>query len=194
LNIELSEIKYRKFLKEFRNADQQGAATQAETDVVYNGNYHYYFQAPNFCLIAYNTGAGRVNLQNYNHVSPMPDQIGIQELITSLTLGGNGNNLMNNNLSVVVTLVSEAARSKVVENAMCNAIKGRKIDLSSYEILFKAYNQPAKYCGFLNYNTSAYTQWWKPLEKEHYKKFFWSQTYTGDSGICDKWIYCKLPR
>ena len=183
MDIELQTKKYKSFLAQFRLADKSNAGNQAETDVVYtenNGNnvYHYYFQAPNFKLVGYNIGGVRVNLTNYNHVATMAivDKGG---LASALRTGGNGNTVMNQELSTVVALVSEAARSKVVEQAMIKAILGTGVNLNNYEILFKGYNQPARYCGYLDVN-SGYSSNWKPLEKIDYRRFFLSKAYTGD--------------
>lgn len=81
-------------------------------------------------------------------------------------------------LSMVVIITSEAARSRVVEDAMHKVLFGASIDINRYEFLFKAYNQPARYNGYLN--NSGYTDHWRPLKKEDYSRFFNSGDYTGD--------------
>ncbi|MCW5648132.1 MAG: hypothetical protein KIS62_00145 [Ramlibacter sp.] len=188
MDIELTSKKYKSFLTAFRQADRDNAATQAETEVVYTeglNTYRYFFEAPNFKLMAYNIGAGRVNLTTYNHVNNMAtvDKSG---LITALKAGGGTGTVMTQNLSTVVALVSEAARSKVVEQAMIKAIMGTAINLNNYEILFKGYNQPARYGGYLKPN-SDYSSFWKPLDKEDYRRFYTSSIYTGESDVmCTK--------
>ncbi|MBX3587488.1 MAG: hypothetical protein KF796_12685 [Ramlibacter sp.] len=181
MDIELTSKKYKSFLTAFRQADRDNAATRAETEVVYTegfNTYRYFFEAPNFKLVAYNIGAGRVNLTNYNHVDNMAT-VNKGALATALKAGGGTGTLMTQSLSTVVALVSEAARSKVVEQAMIKAIMGTAINLNNYEMLFKGYNQPARYAGYLTL-AGAYTSYWKPLEKEDYRRFYMSSEYTGD--------------
>ena len=181
MEIVLQTSKYKTFLTEFRAADRDNAADQ-ETDVIYTEDgrqFIYYFHAKNFQLVAYNIGSGRVNLANYNHVSPMAT-VNLTALSDALKYGGGGATVMNKNLSTVVALVSEASRSKVVEQALIDVILGkREINLNDYEILFKGYEQPARYCGYLD-AIKGYTPNWKPLEMEDYRRFYMSKDYTGN--------------
>lgn len=179
----LSTKKFATFLDEFRRADRANAPSRGETEVIYVGEgvleKKYYFKAPNFELLAYDVGGGRVNLTTYNHVADM-GTVRRDDLIRALQQGGGGGTVMNLNLSRVVALTSEAARSRVVEIAMTRALQLEgSADLNSLEFLFKAYKQPATYCGYLSVSGS-YTSQWKPLEKTDYQRFFLSSSFTGD--------------
>lgn len=179
MDLILTKSKYRKFLIEFRQADQDNADTNGETEVVFEGNKRYYFRAPNFCLVAYDIGGGRVNLTDYNHVT-LSSSKGIEMLKSDLRLGGGTSTNMNQSLSTVVAATSEAARSKVVEAAFQRMIDGATINLHQYEIIFKAYNQPARFNGLLN-NDGSYKPSWRALKKEDYLHFINSSEYKGDS-------------
>lgn len=178
MKLELTASKYRKFLIEFRAEDIKNAATAAETVVEYDTS-KYYFESPNFKLVAYDVGAGRVNLTDYNHHN-LPKAKSLSGLKSDLGAGGGGSTKMNTSLSTIVAAISEAARSKVVEAAFQKMIAGTSIDLSRYEVLFKAYNQPARYNGFLGQD-GAYKTSWRALKKQDYLHFFNSMEYTGDS-------------
>ena len=54
------------------------------------------------------------------------------------------------------------------------------INLHQYEIIFKAYNQPARFNGLLN-NDGSYKSSWRALKKEDYLHFINSSEYNGDS-------------
>jgi hypothetical protein len=61
---------------------------------------------------------------------------------------------------------------------MYKIIAGGSINMDNYEFLFKAYNQPARYNGYLKVD-SSYSTFWRPLKKEDYNRFFTSSEYTG---------------
>ena len=176
MDLELTTDKYKHFLIEFRKADIQNAASKSETTVnVAGASYH--FRAPNFQLVAYTINNQRFDLTDYNHVD-VPKSIDFGKLSNALSLGGNGQTRMNGNLSTVVAFTSEAARSKVVEHAFIKVLLNQTMMLSDYEVLFKAYNQPARFNGFLNQD-NTYNSTWRALRKEDYLHFFNSQEYTG---------------
>lgn len=170
--------RYKKFLIEFRRSDVANAATEGEMVVEY-GNYKYYYKAPNFRLIAYNVDGVRRTLTNYNHVG-LSRAKSLEGLKADFRTGGGGSTQMNSALSAVVAATSEAARSKVVESAFQRMISGASIDLHTYEVLFKAYNQPARFNGFLGQD-GGYKSSWRALKKQDYLHFFNSAEYTGDS-------------
>jgi hypothetical protein len=178
MQLQLTLSAYKKFLKEFRAADIANAGSGAETRVDYPG-CSFFFQSPNFKLVAYQrNGQQRINLTNYNHVN----NLGVKDLAaftSALAVGGNTSTIMTAALSLVVIITSEAARSRVVEEAMCKVITGTPVNIDNYEFLFKAYNQPARYNGYLKPN-SDYSEYWRPLRKEDYDRFFSSGEYTGD--------------
>lgn len=177
MNLELTAAKYRKFLIAFRSADITNAATGGETAVTCQGST-YYFQAPNFKLIAYSTGGPRINLTTYNHIlSSSPKSL--TSLQQDFKDGGGGGSKMNNSLSAVVAATSEAARSKVVEAAFQKVIAGASIVLTDYDVLFTAYMQPAKFNGLIGQDGS-YKSSWRALKGTDYIHFFNAQEYTGD--------------
>ncbi|HMU65836.1 MAG TPA: hypothetical protein PKE57_01745 [Cellvibrionaceae bacterium] len=178
MNITLTRKAYRQFLIAFRAADIANAATGAETQVDYDASCSFFFEAPNFKLVAYQrAGQARVNLTNYNHV-PNIGVTSLGDFSAALQNGGGTSTTMNRALSLVVIAISEAARSRVVEEAMYKIITGGSVNMDNYEFLFKAYNQPARYNGFLKVD-SSYSTYWRPLKKEDYDRFFSSAEYTG---------------
>lgn len=177
MNITLTRKAYRQFLIDFRAADIANAAG-TETQVDYNASCSFFFTAPNFKLTAYQrAGQPRVTLSNYNHV-PNIGVTSIGDFSAALQNGGGTSTAMNRALSLVVIAISEAARSRVVEDAMYKIIAGGSINMDNYEFLFKAYNQPARYNGYLKVD-SSYSTFWRPLKKEDYNRFFTSSEYTG---------------
>lgn len=178
MNITLTRKAYRQFLIAFRAADIANATTGAETQVDYDGSCSFFFAAPNFKLVAYQrSGQARVNLTNYNHV-PNIGTASLGDFSAALQNGGGTSTIMNRALSLVVIAISEAARSRVVEEAMNKIITGGSVNLDNYEFIFKAYNQPARYNGYLKVD-SSYSSYWRPLKKEDYSRFFSSSEYTG---------------
>ena len=180
MEIILKLTPYRKFLIAFREADKANPAG-TETPVTFEssmGTITYYYQSPNFKLIAYDTGGGRVNLTDYNHTA-LSTSKDLASLTSDFTNAGGGGTRMTSGLSTVVAATSEAARSKVVEEAIKKIIGGTAVNLHNYDVLFKAYSQPAKYNGLLA-NNGDYNNSWRPLTKEDYLHFFNSDTYTGD--------------
>ncbi|MCW8349021.1 hypothetical protein MD535_23810 [Vibrio sp. ZSDZ65] len=177
MKLELTTRKYKSFLIAFRKADID-AKSGAEITVSFETN-QYHFESPNFKLVAYTQGTTRYDLTTYNHTD-MPNSLDLGGLEGTLRKGGSGLTKMNGDLSTVVAATSEAARSKVVEAAFTKVLLGKTIMLQQYEVLFKAYNQPARFNGLLNQDGS-YNSTWRALKKEDYIHFFNSQEYTGSS-------------
>ncbi|MBP0590312.1 hypothetical protein J8I87_11435 [Paraburkholderia sp. LEh10] len=174
LTLKLKSNAYSQFLTEFRKADRDQSAGH-ETQVTYTddegASHTYFFRSKNFSLIAYAHNGARITLTDYNHVSS-PGSAGLNDFIGSLKRGGSGGTNMNADLTRVVTLTSEAARSKLVERLMREVISdGKTADLNKLEVVFKDYNHVAKRCGRLDVN-GQYTPNWRPLEKDDYLIYF----------------------
>jgi hypothetical protein len=184
MQIILSTARYTEFLKEFRLADRQNVAGNGETEVVYtsgNATRRYFYRAPNFELIAYDLGGGRINLINYNHVGTLGNAVGNTTFDASLLAGGGGNNQMNADLSRVVALTSEAARSSMVETAIKNVLgsAGRTVNLDRFTLLFTSYKHTAKHVRYFD-ASGAYAPGWRPLRRDDYLRYFADGAYTGD--------------
>jgi hypothetical protein len=193
MQIILSTARYTEFLKEFRLADRQSAANNGETEVVYtsgNATRRYFYRAPNFELIAYDLGGGRINLVTYNHVGTLGAAVGSTAFDASLLAGGGGNNQMTGDLSRVVALTSEAARSSLVETAIKNVLgsAGRTVNLDRFTLLFTSYKHTAKHVRYFD-ASGAYAPGWRPLRRDDYLRFFSDSSYTGDSTA-----HCALVR
>ncbi|MEX3809664.1 hypothetical protein AB3X96_05225 [Paraburkholderia sp. BR13439] len=175
LTLELVPAAYSRFLTEFRKADREQNAGH-ETQVTYadsGGGVHiYYFRSKNFTLFAYDHNGAKIMLTDYNHVSN-PGTAARDCLIDALKLGGDGGTRMNRELTRVVALTSEAARSKLVERVMKEVLRNdsKSADLNKLEIVFKAYNHVAKRFGRFDVNGN-YTPNWRPLEKDDYLIYF----------------------
>ena len=183
MDLVLTSQKYKQFLIDFRKADID-AADGDETDVVFeSGSVQatYHFQARNFKLFAYSIGGVKTTLTNYNHVGNL-GAVDKFRLEKALLAGGGTGSVMTVDLSLVVALTSEAARSRMVEAAMKKAIIGKSVALDPYALLFNSYNQPARYCGYLDVK-GGYTKNWKALEKDDYLRFFASSTFTGNGPV-----------
>jgi hypothetical protein len=198
-------------LEDFRNADRANAHSKEETGAEFKDNisgasYIYYFDAPNFTMTAYKAGTGgRRTLANYNHAlgAKSIDVEGLKaalKLTASFKAVQGGPLQMTEELSTVVALTSEAARSKVVEELFLRVIAGARAVLKDYEVLFKCYKHTAIFRGYLNKQDSDekdlkqkgpkkkgpsqelgyYTDVWQPLEKQDYIAYFNSPSYTGD--------------
>lgn len=175
MDISLDANEYAAFLKDFRTADKANASTGAETQVDFDGGGQtasYFYEAPNFKCVAYAiNGGARVNLTTYNHVSGVPS-CDYAAFMVALLAGGGGSTLVNSNLSKVIALTSEAARSTVVERNIIRALRGGvAFDFGAHELLFKNYDHSAQHSDFRSVD-GAYTRTWKPLEKYHYASFF----------------------
>lgn len=187
MNIELSTEKYREFLTAFRAADRANAEAKGETEVTYTegGNkYCYYFKAPNFALNEYDIGNSRTKLMAYNHPTDMHSSVSADILKAALRNGGKGSTgrkYMNENLSIVVSLIAEAARSKVVEDAMAAVLEGKSasINLNRYKPLFNLYAHTAEYRGYRT-DKGEYSRTWQPLEINDYDQYYLKKDYTGD--------------
>jgi hypothetical protein len=178
LKLELRTDSYSAFLNEFRKADLEQRLGE-ETEVVYKdeaGKFHtYYFRAKNFALIAYAHGGTRITLTNYNHVSGTGNA-GLADFSGALKRGGGGGTRMNEDLTRVVALTSEAARSKLVERVMREVLAHdngarAQVDLTKLEVVFRDYKHVAKRCGRFDVNGN-YTANWRPLEKDDYLIYF----------------------
>lgn len=174
LTLELKSNAYSQFLTEFRRLDLEQNAGH-ETQVVHtdsNGGVHtYFFRSKNFALVAYAHDGAKIMLTDYNHVSK-PGSAGVDDFLGALKRGGGGSTQMNVDLTRVVTLTSEAARSKLVERMMREVMSDGKIaDLNKLEVVFKDYNHVAKRCGRLDV-AGHYTPNWRPLEKDDYLIYF----------------------
>jgi hypothetical protein len=174
LTLELKSTAYSRFLTEFRQVDREQNAGH-ETLVTYtdsNGGVHtYYFRSKNFELFAYAHNGAKITLTEYNHVSN-PGTAALDDFIGALKRGGGGGTQMNVDLTRVVTLTSEAARSKLVERVMRQVLAdGKSADLNKLEVVFKDYKHVAKRCGRFDVNGS-YTSNWRPLEKDDYLVYF----------------------
>lgn len=174
LTLELKSNSYSAFLNEFRKIDREQSAGH-ETQVLYKDNagklHTYYFRAKNFALVAYAHGDEKFTLTNYNHVSE-PGSAALADFEGALKRGGGGGTQMNEDLTRVVALTSEAARSRLVERVMREVLANRKkAELARLEVVFKDYNHVAKRCGRLDINGN-YTSNWRPLEKDDYLIYF----------------------
>jgi hypothetical protein len=184
MQIILSTARYTEFLKEFRLADRQNAASKSETEVVYTsdiGDRRYYYRAPNFALVGYDLGGGRINLVDYHHVGTLGAAVSGTSFDASLTAGGGGGNHMNADLSRVVALTSEAARSSMVETAIKNVLgsAGRTVNLDKLNTLFTSYGHTGAHVRYFD-ASGAYAPTWRPLRRDDYLRFFSSSEYTGD--------------
>ena len=193
MQIILSTARYTEFLKEFRLADRQNAAGKGETEVVYtsgNATRRYFYRAPNFELIAYDLGGGRINLVDYNHVGTLGTAVGSTNFDGALLAGGGGGKHMTAELSRVVALTSEAARSSVVETAIKNVLgsAGRTVNLDRFALLFTSYKHTAKHIRYFD-ASGAYAPGWRPLRRDDYIRYFSDGSYTGDTTA-----HCALVR
>lgn len=177
MDIVLNEVGYKAFLIAFRQADKDNAGGGGETEVNYTdaegqGSATYYYKSPNFQLVGYRLGEGqRVNLSTYNHVSDIPS---CSRLVfrRSLIEGAAGRTVVEKNLSRVIALTSEAARSLVVERNILKAITYVKnFDFNGHELLFKNYQKTTDRFGYGG-TGKGYLPGWQPLAKYHYASYF----------------------
>jgi hypothetical protein len=178
--LSLTPTGYKKFIKEFRNADRtQASGTDIVVTYTENGqNITLYFQTPNFKFYKFSKGGHTYTMTNYNHVGLSGD-LRKSTLVTALSqMSGTS---MTTNHSIVVCMTSEAARSAVVYKHMISAIANGKI-LSDYfgkaEILFKNYKRTGEQAGKLKQDTttSYYTAHWSPMDWSNYQRVFSGDT------------------
>lgn len=177
MNITLDEAGYKSFLVEFRQADQANAARRGETRVDFvhkDKSATYYYKAPNFECIAYSLNGGpRINLTKYTH----PNELfpaSQRQFVEALLAGGNGGTVVEGNLSKVITLTSEAARSALVERNIIKAINdGMAFDCADHKFLFNAYGKTTDHLRFGGVG-GGYQAAWEPLDKWHYASYFQS--------------------
>jgi hypothetical protein len=176
MDLLLGRSTYLEFLAEFRRADRALGAGAQMIEVVYSeeqSTTRYYFTSPNFYLNAYDTGGGRVLLTS--HVYPQNGlssaAFTLSQLKKSLREAGNGATNMTENLCRVVAFTSEAARSKVVEAKMMLLFDSNgSAKLSDLQFLFNEYGKTAEHAGY--WRNGAYMDYWKPLEKYDYRRYF----------------------
>ncbi len=168
IELKLEQDAYAAFLEQVRAANQ--APGEFAVDHVNEGKrVHYYFQPRNFALVAYDVGLKRTTLVKYQHVSKLPSVDG-GALKGALSRGGGSGNVMTADLSLVVCLVSEAARSIPIEQAMTRAIGGDRVELEPYRLLMNVYD----------HTLTARGGPWRPLERDDYASYFESSAFTGD--------------
>lgn len=190
MDISLDPDEYAQFLKDFRAADRANAATGAETQVDFDGGGQtasYFYEAPNFKCVAYAVNGGaRIDLTTYNHVNNVPS-CDYAAFLVALLAGGGGGTQVNANLSKVIALTSEAARSTVVERNITKALRfGDAFDFKAHELLFKNYGHSTEH-NDLRTPEGLYTTTWEPLKKYHYASFFAaSHLASGGTGQSEK--------
>lgn len=171
ITLDLDPDAYSECLTQMRVADKQGGTF----DVMFTdgqANAQYFYNSPNFELAAYKLNGGvKRTLTKYNHVSGVPS-CSRTHFRTALLAGGGTGTVVEANLSRVIALTSEAARSAVVERNILRALKyERNFDFAAHELLFKNYGNTTDHMGFGG-TGQGYQPGWEPLAKWHYASFF----------------------
>ncbi|MCC8537115.1 hypothetical protein ACDH70_03855 [Xanthomonas axonopodis pv. poinsettiicola] len=144
----------------------------------------YFLKSPNFELNAYEIGGSRYDLKSYRHVGKFPG-VSNADLVAALSKGGEGGTDMNQRLSVVVCLICEAARSKLIEGAMQRAIAGERVELEPYRVLMNMYEHTLRFKSTKFKGTTQAAPPLLPLQLQDYIDYVQSKDYTGDTGIAD---------
>lgn len=173
LNID-DAVLYAAFLAAFRQADRDNAGANGETEVTFGAGGKtaaYYFKAPNFECVAYRiNGGAKITLTKYNHVSGV-EPCSVESFRTALYKGAGASPIVEKNMSTVIALTSEAARSKVVEANIVKAINYEgDFEFAKHEVLFKNYGTTAEKHGM--WADGAYLPGWAPLTKADYSFAF----------------------
>ncbi|MGB0798468.1 MAG: hypothetical protein ACPGRD_04025, partial [Planktomarina sp.] len=174
---------YFEFLRNFRELNRRNMHNRGRYSITYDGAsfgsgksgiVEYFFEAPNFKLVGYAlNGSAPKLLSSYSHVRGV-GTVGAARFHDALLTGGEGRLSMNKELSMVVALTSEAARSYLVGRNIKRTLEnGIEFNFSNHELLFTNYGKTMKNARLGNPG-QACAATWRPMMDHDYAMLFFS--------------------